>query len=432
MFTFITHPSQMLDEYAPEEAEEAPLVRRVASLCRKRAYASPSPERKTLSTIAAEVLGCLPPAVGAADAVPELNAFVSGRGTADEQRATDLADAARVAAYTLCASRSDSFVTVCLGHAHAAHGLVANRATGAVCAILRILAIRRSRDGGLEGVQEGCIHALAMLAVSEAQTAAIGHTDEPEPLVSVVGDHKKTNDLLLPPLLIRIGSYGQTDDLARGLNTTLAAVSDDDTRAATVEAMVRIFVEESSSALVDGFGSLRIGCVSALAQAAQHLVPQPRVLSVFAAAVGASAVASAAAVICPRSEHLPFRRDSELPKHLAASWLQVVFVLFVGIKGYPRFVSPVDVFSVGLEAARSSPSSDKHADIHLRDAGVKLLAAVIGVQPTSFDRLPPASAMQAHSALSGIAAMDPSPDLRQLAAKVVHALQTDIIDGPRR
>lgn len=314
------------------------------------------------------------------------------------------------------------------------HGLAAARASGAVCAILRVLAIRRSLDGGLEGVQEGCIHALAMLAAAEAHTIASGRTDDREPLVSVVGDRDKTRaqDLLLPPLLIRIGSYGQTDDLARGLSTTLAAVADDSSHDATVQAMVRILVEESSSASVDGFGSLRVGCVSALAQAAQQLAPQPRVLSVFAAAVGANAVASAAAVVCPRSEHLPFRKDSELPKHIAASWLQVVFILLMGMKAYPRYVSPADIFAVGLQAARSSPSSDKHADVHLRDAGVKLLAAVIGVQPTSFEQLPPASAMQAEAVLSGIAAMDPSPDLRQLAAKVVHALQTDIIGSSRR
>lgn len=86
------------DELSTEEETEGDLTltptERVADLCHKRAFSSF--EHKTISTVAAEVLGRLPPKIGAKDAHPALSAFLKKR----EQ--TSLADTARVATYALC------------------------------------------------------------------------------------------------------------------------------------------------------------------------------------------------------------------------------------------------------------------------------------------------------------------------------------------
>lgn len=73
----------------------------IANACRKRAF-SPS-EHKTVSTIAAEVLGRLPPSLGAVDAHPALTAFLNGlEEHVEEAQKNTLADRARVALYALC------------------------------------------------------------------------------------------------------------------------------------------------------------------------------------------------------------------------------------------------------------------------------------------------------------------------------------------
>lgn len=70
----------------------------IAEECRKRAF-SPS-EHKTISTIAAEVLGRMPPTIGAVEANLAISAFLSAPINDKERMA--LADTARVAVYALC------------------------------------------------------------------------------------------------------------------------------------------------------------------------------------------------------------------------------------------------------------------------------------------------------------------------------------------
>ena len=62
------------------------------------------------------------------------------------------------------------------------------------------------------------------------------------------------------------------------------------------------------------------------------------------------------------------------------------------------------------------------SQVAVRRGGLKLLALLVGVVPNIFEHLPPATSQQLAAALRGVANLEPDRDLRQLAAKLEHAL----------
>ncbi|KAJ8612843.1 hypothetical protein CTAYLR_002083 [Chrysophaeum taylorii] len=378
------------DSHSDSDSDSRGLTtERAAAACRKRAYASS--EHNTVSTIAAEVLGRLPPSLGAVEAAPALDAFLARR---DEPSA----DRARVATYALC-------------HASSVHGLAAVRGTGALGAVLRALATEED-DASLVRVQQGCAHALAMLVGAEIGAQPEDKTRTRLLLVSEIEETQQSPTITR--LLIRLAStFGVVsgEDLERSIREALALVllADDVSEIASTLARA---LEDADA------GALRVGCVNALVVPAQQLASPG--LGFFADDVGSSALRCAGAVVCGAEASLI--KNRAVAKSCAAAWLQLVFVLLVRTSRLPRGVTATDLFGVALQAARHSPASSTPPDVGLRRNGLKLLAAVLGVLRESLADLPPASSVQAISQLRGIAAMDPDRDLRQLATTLVEAL----------
>lgn len=273
-------------------------------------------------------------------------------------------------------------------------------------------------------------------------TAKLTDDDEPsktgkQPLVTVIDSSSDGNEsmsrLAFATLIILLGSFCiriAPKDLELRVRHALGKILNTDDFAEEVTDTANVLTEALKvSAAIESDGdhtALQIGCINALIVVAQQITEEHGALPLFFNTVGSRAIHNAAVVLC---EH----RDSDIwcdrlkrstyAKMCATAWLQLFFVLLIRAKRLPLQSNIADIFGVALEGARYSPSSNDFADVNLRRNGLKLLAGLIGIVPSSFENLPPASSAQAISAVQSIAAMDPDRDLRKLAANIVDALR---------
>ena len=377
----------------------------VAAAARRRSVAAG--EHKAVKTVAAEILGRLPPSYAGRDAAEGLRAYLAAPSAAT-------ADRARVAVYGVCH---------CAG-VHGASATVAENANNPLPALLEVLAaVPTDGDGSRAAeVQRGAGHALAMLVGAEAAERHELSGEKPSNAALVVD---VTGAAAAPrprsPLAEAIGVLGDPrppDAAAEArLARALLVVAPDETDRARVQALLLAALRRD-----DGAGVLRIAAANAAAAAAQQLDPAGPLVS-LADAVAATCVHHGSAADLGRlpADNPVFLAVATLTR---AAWLQALFVVVFRLKRAPAAVDAGDVFGVAVDAAR------RGADEGVRKGGLTLLATVIAVEKDLFARLPPASGAQALDTLRSLAAADPSKQLRELAASLTTAVEEALGDAP--
>ena len=347
-------------------------------------------EHKAVKTIAAEVLGRLPPSY-TARAAQDVLRYV-------ETPSAETADAARAALYAVC-------------HAATVHGASATlAATPPVLEpLLTVLHyVPNDSDGKRAAeVQRGAAHALAMLLGAESAHCATKTPPKERPLVVEVSDIAEAAPAPLARLVAACGDPYGTDCVEAAVGAfSLSSELEED----VIKALQRR----------DGCGVLRVACANAVATAARQLTDDKALVALGDALAGACIHGGAPRE--PPAGSTPAQAAVAIVTR--AAWLQALFVIVFRTKRVPSSVAAADVFGVALEAARFS------GDATVRRGGLVLLSSLVGVDSELWTKLPPASAAQARNALRAVAAADPEKELRELAAQLSAAVDEAIGEAP--
>ena len=347
-------------------------------------------EHKAVKTIAAEVLGRLPPSY-TARAAQDVLRYV-------ETPSAETADAARAALYAIC-------------HAATVHG--SEKTLAAKPPVLEPLLtllhyVPNDSDGKRAAeVQRGAAHALAMLLGAESAHRATQAPPKVHKLVVEVSDVEDAAPAPLARLVAACGNPYGTDcvEAAVGAFSLSSGLAED-----VIKALQRR----------DGCGVLRVACANAVATAARQLTDDNALTALGDALAGACIHGGAPRA--PPAGATPAQAAVAIVTR--AAWLQALFVVVFRLKRAPAAVDAGDVFGVAVDAAR------RGADEGVRKGGLTLLATVIAVEKDLFARLPPASGAQALDTLRSLAAADPSKQLRELAANLTTAVEEALGDAP--
>ncbi|CAH0363938.1 unnamed protein product [Pelagomonas calceolata] len=347
-------------------------------------------EHKAVKTIAAEVLGRLPPSY-TARAAQDIFKYV-------ETPSAETADAARAALYAVC-------------HAATVHGASATLAAKppVLEPLLTLLHYVPNDSDGKRAAeaQRGAAHALAMLLGAESAHCATQAPPKARPLVVEVSDVEDAAPAPLARLVAACGDPYGTDcvEAAVGAFSLSSGLAED-----VIKALQRR----------DGCGVLRVACANAVATAARQLTDDKALVALGDALAGACIHGGAPRE--PPAGSTPAQAAVAIVTR--AAWLQALFVIVFRTKRVPSSVAAADVFGVALEAARFS------GDATVRRGGLVLLSSLVGVDSELWTRLPPASAAQARNALRAVAAADPEKELRELAAQLSSAVDEAIGEAP--
>jgi len=294
-----------------------------------------------------------------------------------------------------------------LCHAASVHGVLA-LGRGALNSLLTAI-VQRDLPF-LNQLQEGCVHALAMVIGAQAvEAAAIRKQakNSDRQLVVEIADEEKSERkppaLSVAALLMHVACYDK--DCKNTIELASAIISNENDAIAI------------SNTIATRTTALRMACMSAIATAGAQLDVSSGALRLFADAIAYPALHAAGKILL--SEH--GEQDDIIS---AAAWLHVLFVLLVRLKE-SLCVPPVDLFGLALRGARHAQSSSVPIDVNLRRNGLKLLTGIIAIDD-NIQRLPPSSTLQAMSTLHGLAQLEPNRELRQLAHQLTNALDTAI------
>ena len=347
-------------------------------------------EHKAVKTVAAEVLGRLPP-LYAARAAQDIFQYISAP-------APDTADAARAALYAVCHAAT----------VHGASAVLAARPPVLEPLLTLLHYVPNDPDGKRAAeAQRGAAHALAMLLGAESAHRATHAPPEVRQLVVEVGDAPPAVPAPLARLVAACGDPYGTDAVAAAVGAF---------------ALSRGLGEDVVTALRrrDGCGVLRVACANAVATAARQLTDGKAL----------NALGEVLANVCIRHGCPRDPPAGSTPAQAAvatvtrAAWLQALFVIVFRTKRVPSSVAAADVFGVAMEAARFA------GDATVRRGGLTLLATLVGVDSELWTKLPPASAAQARNALRAVAAADPEKELRALASELSKAVDDALGAAP--